>query len=382
MAPRLITVVLALCCCSHGAILSEPTSQIAFEGEVSVFSCHSNETLFWQINGQIYDFSLASDLKSRGFVFSDTYDEGSVVRSISVVGNKETNNTLITCISVDQDNRVIISGNATLTVLGSPSNVTLTLTDSNSFKLTWQSPSTPVGYEPHNYTVTVQYKDSATLTNTESFTVQSTNETDYVFDYAVSTELSSCSQFVFSVVSSGVMGDSQPVRMTWEMPLDASSPIEDLQCRLQLNRDDSITALVQFTFPDLCHFQSANYSFSLSSAVTNSAPVAKSDTLTFVGGADRDVEGQLGDLKLDLSVYYRVRVKSQLEGGEMINAPSTLCNSSDISRTTPSIGSLSVPTGGDQSALLVGIVIGSVFLFLTLTVYVVSLVVLCTCMKK
>ncbi len=37
---------------------------------------------------------------------------------------------------------------------------------------------------------------------------------------------------------------------------------------------------------------------------------------------------------------------------------------------------------GDQSALLVGIVIGSVFLFLTLTVYVVSLVVLCTCMKK
>ncbi len=58
--------------------------------------------------------------------------------------------------------------------------------------------------------------------------------------------------------------------------------------------------------------------------------MAKSDTLTFVGGADRDVEGQLGDLKLDLSVYYRVRVKSQLEGGEMINAPSTLCNSSGI----------------------------------------------------
>ena len=55
--------------------------------------------------------------------------------------------------------------------------------------------------------------------------------------------------------------------------------------------------------------------------------VAESDTLTFVGGTDRDVEGQLGDLKLDLSVYYRVRVKSQLEGGEMINAPSTLCSS-------------------------------------------------------
>ena len=111
---------------------------------------------------------------------------------------------------------------------GSPSNVTLTLTDSNSFKLTWQSPSTPVGYEPHNYTVTVQYKDSATQTNTESFTVQSTNETDYVFDYAVSTELSSCSQFVFSVVSSGVMGDSQPVRVTWEMPLGECTPLNDL----------------------------------------------------------------------------------------------------------------------------------------------------------
>ena len=100
------------------AILSEPTSQIAFEGEVSVFSCHSNETLFWQINGQPYDFSLANEFQSRGFVFSDTYDEGSVVRSISVIGNKETNNTLITCISVDKDNGVAISGNATLTVLG------------------------------------------------------------------------------------------------------------------------------------------------------------------------------------------------------------------------------------------------------------------------
>ncbi len=58
--------------------------------------------------------------------------------------------------------------------------------------------------------------------------------------------------------------------------------------------------------------------------------MAESDTLTFVGGTDRDVEGQLGDLKLDLSVYYRVRVKSQLEGGEMINPLSTLCSSSGI----------------------------------------------------
>ena len=101
--------------------------------------------------------------------------------------------------------------------------MTLTLTDSNSFKLTWETPSTPVGYEPHNYTVTVQYKTSAAQTKTELFTVQATNETDeYRYAYPVSNELfplSSCSQFVFSVVSSGMMGDSQPVRLAWEIPL-------------------------------------------------------------------------------------------------------------------------------------------------------------------
>ncbi len=34
--------------------------------------------------------------------------------------------------------------------------------------------------------------------------------------------------------------------------VDASPLIEDLQCRLQLNSDDSITALVQFTVSVHC----------------------------------------------------------------------------------------------------------------------------------
>ncbi len=46
----------------------------------------------------------------------------------------------------------------------SPANVTLSRTDSSLFHLSWESPSTPLGYEPHNYTVTVSYKDGTTET--------------------------------------------------------------------------------------------------------------------------------------------------------------------------------------------------------------------------
>ena len=35
-----------------------------------------------------------------------------------MVGSRETNNTVITCLSVDNENEVTISGNATLTVIG------------------------------------------------------------------------------------------------------------------------------------------------------------------------------------------------------------------------------------------------------------------------
>ncbi len=100
------------------AIFSEPSSQIAFEGEVSVFSCLSNGTLFWQIDGEFYDISRAVELKNRGFIFSDTYSNGMTDRSVSIVGSRETNNTVIMCVSVDDDNQVTVSGNATLTVLG------------------------------------------------------------------------------------------------------------------------------------------------------------------------------------------------------------------------------------------------------------------------
>ncbi len=103
---------------------------------------------------------------------------------------------------------------------GSPANVSLTFSaDSSLFRLSWESPSTPLGYEPHNYTMTISYKDGSTESNTIE-TILAMNGTDsYTFDYVVSDDLlplSSCSQFVFSVVSCSVMGDSQPVTLTWE----------------------------------------------------------------------------------------------------------------------------------------------------------------------
>ncbi len=50
------------------AIFSEPSSHISFEGEISVFSCFSDGTLFWQINGELYDFSRAAKLQSKDLV--------------------------------------------------------------------------------------------------------------------------------------------------------------------------------------------------------------------------------------------------------------------------------------------------------------------------
>lgn len=78
-------------------------------------------------------------------------------------------------------------------------------------------------------------------------------------------------------------------------------------------------------FPQLCHFQRATYSFSLSPADADSESVAESDTRHFVGGANRDVVGQLRELKLDLSTYYQVSVRGQLESGETIIGSSTIC---------------------------------------------------------
>ena len=101
------------------AIISEPTSQITFEGKLSIFSCHSNGSLFWQINGELFHHSRADFFRERGFSFFDAFLEGSEVnRTLSIVGSKENNNTIISCVNVNNENVVTVSGNATLTVLG------------------------------------------------------------------------------------------------------------------------------------------------------------------------------------------------------------------------------------------------------------------------
>lgn len=102
---------------------------------------------------------------------------------------------------------------------GSPSNVTLTFDNIRLFTLAWERPFTPVGYEPHNYTVIIQYKPSASQTNTETVIIQASNETEYTYEYSVPSEqlpLSVCNQFVFMVVSTSGLGDSQPVSRSWE----------------------------------------------------------------------------------------------------------------------------------------------------------------------
>ena len=100
-------------------IISEPTSQISFEGRLSIFSCHSNGSLFWQIDGELYHQSRADFFREKGFSFFDAFLEGSEVnKTVSVVGSKETNNTVISCVDVNNENVVTVSGNATLTVLG------------------------------------------------------------------------------------------------------------------------------------------------------------------------------------------------------------------------------------------------------------------------
>ncbi len=90
-----------------------------------------------------------------------------------------------------------------------------------------------------------------------------------------------------------------------------------------------LSCIIQRThtqLPQLCHFQRATYSFSLSPADADSESVAESGTRHFVGGADRDVVGQLRELKLDLSSYYQVSVIGQLESGETIIGSSTICS--------------------------------------------------------
>ena len=83
--------------------------------------------------------------------------------------------------------------------------------------------------------------------------------------------------------------------------------------------------LPSLQFPRLCDFQKAEYSYSLSLAETNSLPEVTSETKTYDGSDDRELEGQLLGLKLEIGPIYRVRVRAEVtETGEVFG-DSAIC---------------------------------------------------------
>ena len=78
-------------------------------------------------------------------------------------------------------------------------------------------------------------------------------------------------------------------------------------------------------FPRLCEFQRAEYSYSLSLADTNSSPEVTSETKTYDGSDDRELEGQLLSLKLEIGPIYRVRVRAEVTVTGEVFGGSTIC---------------------------------------------------------
>jgi len=220
-------------------VIIGPTSQVSFEGKISVFSCQSDDSLFWQVNGEFFDFSKSESRK--GFEFSDELIDSNIIRKLFIMASADTNNTVINCLSVDSENHVTSSSNATLTVigmfhmynfmficimccLGSPSNFKLDLVDDQTFSLRWEQASTPEDYFTHNYTIAAQYKYDSSNPLSTSYTVQANNETEvYLFNASIPSDwlpLGECAQLTFSLVSNNDLGMSPPVLTTWEKPLE------------------------------------------------------------------------------------------------------------------------------------------------------------------
>ena len=109
------------------------------------------------------------------------------------------------------------------TTVGSPSTVSLNKLNSSTFRLTWEDSSNPAGFEPNSYTVRVDSNLISNENGGEIFSIPATSTSgSYAFDYRVDEgllPLSDCSQFTFSVYSTSSFGDSEPVDVSWELPI-------------------------------------------------------------------------------------------------------------------------------------------------------------------
>ena len=82
--------------------------------------CHVEGNAFWQVNGTIYSELNAAFFESHGITSFDFFVGDSELNKIlTIVGSVlSNNNTVIRCISVQQNDFTNSSDNATITVLG------------------------------------------------------------------------------------------------------------------------------------------------------------------------------------------------------------------------------------------------------------------------
>lgn len=99
---------------------STPSSQILYEGERTTLVCHVEGNAFWQINGTIYSELNAAFFEGRGITSFDFFVGNSGLnKTLTIVGSVlSNNNTVIRCISVQQNGITNASDDATITVLG------------------------------------------------------------------------------------------------------------------------------------------------------------------------------------------------------------------------------------------------------------------------
>ena len=99
---------------------STPSSQILYEGDGTTLVCHVEGNAFWQINGTIYSELNAAFFEGRGITSFDFFvGDSGLNKTLTIAGSVlSNNNTVIRCISVQQNGITNTSDNATITVLG------------------------------------------------------------------------------------------------------------------------------------------------------------------------------------------------------------------------------------------------------------------------
>ena len=96
-----------------------PSSQILYEGDKTTLVCHVEGNAFWQLNGTIYSELSAVFFESRGITSFDSFvGDSELNKTLTIVGSVLNNNTVIHCISVQQNGITNTSDTATITVLG------------------------------------------------------------------------------------------------------------------------------------------------------------------------------------------------------------------------------------------------------------------------